>query len=784
MHWELLGLFTYFGVSKGFLTICTLIIGSSCFSQDTVIVSGEIRARESDESIYDAYILMDDQIMDSSNPSGAYEFSTSKGNHILKITHTGYQHGQWEIDLQRDTHLIIWLEELQLPEVNVRADRILEPSLTRLEMKDLKKIPMLLGEPDPIKALTMLPGVSQGLEGFAGIVVRGGGTDQNLILMDNLQLYQKGHLLGFTSPMNQEFLESITFYKNYFPPQYDGRLSSVVQGNTISNVDSFSTEVSVGLINSGFHIGRPITKGKSKLQLGGRTSYSGFVLSPFLKSSDPHESTRTKIFFYEFTGKFEHRFQNNSSISILSQFSRDRISQLTEGKKLFPNQPTETRATHVSIPSFAISTSYQMDFGRRWHLESSLYYNSVSNRYTNEGQTPIESSLNTFEINNESNLATWGHKSILSFQEKSWSYNFGLQNEVHSIGPQKISGHLEDAGRTTNLVKNPQSLRSYVNSGFIEFEKNYREIKLYGGLRFNHYHYNDFSTSYLNPRAGIEIGYENKLSFWYVQNNQFLHSVESLNSLIPIDILLPSTGDLQPQRMSQISVEYAFSLGRTRDVRYSISTFYKKFSQLSQIRPGEQILFNLNANWTDFLVSGGEGNAAGIEVSYIQDFTKAKLNLNYTYTRSIREFPDVNAGDTFFANFDRPHYFVLNFHSSLGPHWILGLTAHYASGVPVTLPSALSNGLSGYTPVYFSKNNYRLPDYHKVDVQFSRTWVSQGQATRENTLTVGVYNAYGRKNLISIYYVGTTRRTGNVSGKFSGYSFLRFIPILSYRLSW
>jgi len=770
---------------KQILLICVALHVCSVTAQD-YLVQGVLLDAIAEEPISDAAILINDSIVDYTNYSGVFKFMLERGSYELNIRHIAFIPHKQEAWVSRDTHLVIRLEHIQLPEVHVGAPRSLLANVAIEKILDLDSRPTILGESDPIKALTHLPGIQQGLEGFSGIVVRGGETSQNLILFEDLELYHKGHLLGFMSTLNQDMIESVSVYKNYFPPEYGGRLSSIIHANTKNEItDTMVTKFSLGLLNSGIYKQIPIQKNKSMLEIAGRTSYAGIALKPYLKTSDQNGSTSTELYFFEFMGKYHHKLSEDSKLEAVFNYALDIYDQTTLYRSTLPTLPADVSARGVKIPSGGFSIIYENTISAKTKFRNAIFFNNVNNKYYNEA---ISGNLGTgtiTSVRDAKKVSTLGHKSKLSTQLGTVSLDFSMQNEISNISPQLISGFIDDAGERILIGNDKTELISENHAISWEGRKKMGTSEIYGGTRAVYYQYDLFNAFYLEPRIGIELGSKRKLGFWYVENHQFLHSISSLASLMPIDFLLPSNEHQQPQMMRQMSLGYGSLIEEwSGGASVQVTAYSKFYSNLSQIYPGKDVLFNTETPWTSFLVSGGKGSVVGLELAFQQRLGQSDFQLNYTYTNSSRKFSLVNRGSTFSSNFERPHFVNADLTSPLGEKWKLSLSAQCGSGIPVTIPSALKKEISGiYVPVFLDKNNYRMKPYHKLDIQLRRTWFGYRKHGMK-TLTLGVYNAYGRKNLISLFYERTSNRDGLPRAIFGGYSFFRFVPILNYKMEW
>ncbi len=760
--------------------------GSNIQAQVQHIIVGYITTKHDERPVFEAQVAVDTRVVDVSNELGFFKFEVSEGQHTLLFSHAGYENVQILIGIDRDTQLTIYMEGHELPEIKVTATPfalIDRQGKETISQQSLKKIPLVLGVLDPIKALASLPGINMGLEGSANIVVRGGEADQNLLLLDNLELYHKNHLFGFNSSLNGDMLEYITVYKNYFPPKYGGRLSSVLFGRSKTAGDSSQTKVSIGLLNSSLYRNTPLKNGKSALQIAARTSYQGFLLAPFISAADPTEKLSTKLYFFDAVAKYELDLDMDTHLEILGQMGSDRYQLIRIRKNAFDGSLADREATQSNIASRGISLDFRKRFTKKVFLNAGAYNNLSRNVFSIDNRSSVGGSISSTMAFDRTTLEIWGHKSSIQLKQKLVSLEVGVQNEWYKIRPQMIDVNNVDIERNQILKKNTDPIWGSTHNLFGEMQLKYSNFTVYGGPRISLYSQGSFRHFTIEPRVGIEWGDLTRFSIWYNQNTQYLHSVNSLNALVPIDFLLPSTEEIAPQSAMQFSGEVLMHPFSEMKSTFTISPFYKKYTSLSQIRPGIPILFNLNEQWDRFLVTSGRGTAYGVEISVQKNSGFLQGNLSYIFTRSKRLFPEVNQGKVFVANFDRPHEVKINLGSAIGDHWQFNISANVASGLSITLPSTLVPDFFGFfVAAYDGKNNYRLPVYHKVDAQMSYTWTSK--RAKEKSISLGLYNLYGRKNYINIFYDVEKVRGNKIRGKFDALYLFTFVPSLNYTVSW
>lgn len=768
------------GKKPSLFLLLFLSISIVCSAQNENLIQGYVDDAYSGAAIDGVHIAAEDSARDISNDLGFFRFTLSKLHQVISFSHVGYETESVRLVGQTDTTIIIYLSAITLPEIEVRSTPKAPESKhgeQQFDRRILEKMPVVLGAVDPVKALIHLPGISQGLEGTSNIIVRGGEADQNLLLLDNLELFHKSHLFGFNSSLNGDIIDHLTVYKNYFPPRFGGRLSSILYGRSrTANLSEKETKFSIGLLNSSVYKNIPTSIEKSALQLAARTSYQGFILAPFLESGDPTESRSTKLYFAEMSGKYSHTFSEKSRLEVLVQMGFDIYGFEVVRKS---QSTIDTELSKSIIRSRGLSAEYVQSISPDTKFSTSVYNNYSINRFTNEQFTTGSSSY--LSSTDQTPLNVWGHKSIFSVDRNEISGEVGVQNEWITISPQQIEVLFNDETGDGPIKLNPVSTHSSIHSAFFEVQTSSSWGRIFGGVRSSYYQYLDFNYWSFEPRLGLSI--KDCVSIYYNKNTQFYHALNSLNSFFPLDYLLPSNHTFQPQVAHQISADVDFTAGKNIPWKIKVSPFHKSFESLSQIRPGQPFLFNINDSWKEFLVSGGTGSAYGIEFLTEGNIDGATSRLSYTYIKSRRQFDAVNQGNKFPSNFDRPHDIRYQLIVPIKKKIMLHINGQIASGLPVTLPTALQHDLFGsIAPAYSSKNNDRLPTYHRLDILLHIDWISR--SSKNKTVSLGMYNVYGRKNIINILYDYESLRRNEIRGRFDAFYMLRFVPSINYTVSW
>lgn len=753
------------------MLLCSMISFVQVFAQqETFTISGFLKDAKNGEALIGAnvYVQGNTSLGATTNLYGFYSLSLPKGIHQIEFSYIGYHTQAKEINLDKDIRINLELSDdsKALEEVVITSERKDENVKNTVMGKEelstdrIKSIPAFMGEVDIIKAIQLMPGVQAAGEGNSGIYVRGGGPDQNLVLLDDAIVYNTGHLFGFFSVFNADAVKNTTLYKGAMPANYGGRLSSVIdiqmkEGNN----KRFEMEGGIGIISSRLTIMAPFKKPKSTktakgaFLFSGRRTYLFDIAQPLLKKTD---FAGTNYFFYDINLKANYQFSDKDRLYVSAYFGRDvfvynSTKNQTNVKIPWGNATATIRYNHLFNDKLFMNTSFvfndynfsfsgrQTDFSfnafsgvRDFNVKVDLdYYLNNKHKlkfgmmYTHHRMTPTQASAKSGDTDFESKInkrysheLAWYAAHEYSVNDKlKFDFGFRLSLFQH-IGPfQQVSGD-NIIGYDTVYYKRSKPIKTYVGP---------------------------------EPRFAMRyaFGNNNSIKAGVALNYQYIHLVSSSNSTLPTDVWVQSSAIVKPQMALQYSVGY-FRNFKDNMFEASIEVYFKHL--WNQIEYGESYVNELNVDQELGYVFG-KGKAYGAEF-FIKKRT-GKLNgwIGYTLSRSDRKFPDLNEGKVFPAKYDRTHDLSININYDINKEWSVGATFVYATGNAITPANTLS--MIEFNPMigYAERNSYRVPSYHRMDLALTYTPIPKRRPNRrwKSSYNIAIYNVYNRKNTYFIY---------------------------------
>ncbi|GAB5417945.1 MAG: TonB-dependent receptor [Crocinitomicaceae bacterium] len=738
------------------LAVFALFLSITAFSQNFTI-SGSVKDATNGEDLYGAQIKVKelDNVGANTNAYGFYSLTLESGTYTLIFRSTGFETQEIVVELTEDTVIDLEMDipkEIQeLGEIEVKAekenDNITSPDmgLTKFTPKEISTIPVLFGEQDIMKTLQLTPGVKGAGEGNAGFYVRGGGADQNLILLDEAPVYNASHLLGFFSVFNSDAIKDVALYKSGIPAEYGGRASSVMDVKMRDgNKKKFGASGGIGLISSRLTLEAPIVKDKGSFMISGRRSYADL----FLKLSPNEDQRNTKLFFYDLNMKANYEIGEKDRIFVSGYFGRDR---------------------------FGFSDIFGFNWGNatgtvRWnHLYSSKLFSNTSFVYSNfDYEFSIGSGDDGFGV--KSSIQDFNLKQDYSYYaNKNNSIKFGFNAIHHTFRPGALTGGNESfneivldpryALEVGAYIQNKQKIGTRLNlqygirySGFnlmgdgkaYEFDEDGNQLseRDYGSWESIKYHHGlepRFSASYI-------LSESNSIKASYNRNLQYVHQLSNSTTSSPTDVWVPSSNNIAPQIADQVSVGYYQNLKKNM-FRISTEIYYKDLQNQIDYRNGAQTVLN-------DLVEGelvyGDGRAFGLELQLEKKKGKFTGWISYTLSRSLRTFADIDNGKEFPARQDRIHDVSVVLMYKLSDAIALSTSWVYYTGDAVTFPSGKYE-VGGVTlPFYTERNGYRFPDYHRLDLGL--TWYFKDKKNFEHNMNFSIYNAYAHENAFTITF--------------------------------
>ena len=733
-------------------------------------LKGIIRNAKTGEAIQNlALVVKKRNIGAVTDAKGLYSIELPAGPNQIEFNALGFEKTERNLIMYNDGKLDFKLNESLevLDEVVVTADanKNVEQGITgvsQIEIKKIKTIPLVLGERDILKVATTLPGISTAGEGAAGYNVRGGNTDQNLILLDNAVIYNPSHFFGIFSALNPFTTGSVTIYKGSIPAEYGGRLSSVFDIKTKDgNVEKFTGEASLGPVTSNLVLEFPVFKNKSSLIVGGRATYSKWILRS-LKSESLKNSNAS---FSDIIAKYQHRINANNHIRATAYYSKDAFNISSDSIYGYDNRLFSVNWSHRfndKIRSNVLVTNSQYKFNINYDNNSVDAFDLGYRIEETEAKLKLKYKYNkkhSIDFGLSSKLYGVNPGSIRplelqsSVQEIKIPKEQGLESAVFLSDNYKVSEKLSmNIGLRYSLFAalGEQSQRIYEDrvpkseTTLLEtrtFEKN-EVIKTYGGLETR------ISARYfLRPDVSVKASYGNTY--------QYIHTLSNNTTVSPTDTWKLSDINIRPQRANQ------FALGVYKNFddntyEFSIESYFKRLNDIIDYKVGSELFLN-QAIETE--VFQGEGKAYGIEVLLKKNEGRLNGWLGYTYSRSFIKFDSefseerINNGDYFSSNFDKPHDISLVGNYKLTKRFSLSANFVYQTGRPVTYPigTYVYRG-KGYA-LYSNRNEFRIPDYYRMDVSFNVEGNHKIKKFAHSFWNVSIYNLLGRNNPYSVFFV-------------------------------
>ncbi len=751
---------------KIFFLVFLFVLGSIAGSaQNKYTISGYIKDSLNGETLIGATIAVQGQTKGiSSNLYGFYSITLDEGKYILICTFIGYRIKAVSIDLRADTKINFdvlpksYLAEEVVVSTKKRDANVKNAQMGKftLPIEQIKSIPAFLGEVDLLKTIQFLPGVRNAGEGSAGIYVRGGGPDQNLILLDDAPVYNTGHLFGFFSIFNADAIKNVTLIKGGMPAQYGGRLSSVLDVSMKEgNNQKFQVDAGIGVIASRLSIQGPLKKNKSSFILSGRRTYIDAIAKPFIKSGSQFKGSG--YYFYDLNAKVNYIFSDKDRLYLSGYFGRDVFDYVNGKQSLKFNIPwgnsTGTlRWNHVfNNKLFGNTTAVYND------------YNFTFNAVQNDFELKLASGIRDLSLKQDFDLYPYtGHK-----------LKFGGIYTYHKFTPSVISGKQDSTVFKPNnaQIKYAHEAAVYLQDDWEISEK----IKIHAGLRYSFFQqtgpYKIYQTDDNGNRTDSTVfgrgksvknygGLEPRFTIRYALNDetsvkgsvtrnlQYIHLVSNAGTTLPTDIWVPSTYKVKPQ----ISWLYAAGLFKNfKDNMYetSVEVYYKQMQNQIEYKEG-YIPSSLDDTENSFAF--GKGWSYGAE--FFVNKTKGPLTgwIGYTLSWTWRKFPTLNFGEKYPAKYDRRHDMSVVAMYEINKKWKLSASFVYGTGNSATLPQRFYIVGGVLTQEYSRINEYRLPSYHRLDFAAILTPKKNIKRKWKSEWVFSVYNAYNRKNPYFIYF--------------------------------
>lgn len=731
-------------------------------AQDRFTLNGYVRDSSSGELIIGATVAVGGHYV-LSNQYGFYSVTLAAGDYDMLVSHTSYSSGYYKVSLRANKEFNVLLQprSAAMEEVIVyspRRDanvRNAQMGQIDLSMGQIKNIPVVFGEVDILKAMQLLPGVHNAGEGNAGFYVRGGGPDQNLIMLDDAIVYNTGHLFGFFSIFNSDAIKNTSLIKGGMPAQYGGRLSSVLDvAMKDGNNQEFVTEGGIGIIASRLSVQGPIQKNKTSFIVSARRTYIDALVKPFVNESSNFYGSG--YYFYDLNAKINHRFSEKDRLYLSGYFGRDVFTFRSAKYSLnadipWGNGTGTVRWNHVFNPKLFANTTlvyndYHFSFGaaqRNFEVKLSSgikdvtakldfdFYPSGNHKLKFGGLTTYHEFTPNVTSGRQDTVvfrpSNEGMKhaieNALYIQDdwsigQKWLLNYGLRYSAFTqVGPYTIYQRDADQNKTDSTIYN-----------------NLQRIKTYAGPE---------------PRLTLRyaVNETTSLKAAVTRNLQYIHLVSNAGTTLPTDLWVPSTFRVQPQ----LSWQYAAGVFRNfqnNDYETSLELYYKPMQ--NQIEYREGYTPSLKDPEEEFVF--GKGWSYGSELFVHKVRGRITGWVGYTLSWTWRKFPELNEGEKFPAKYDRRHDLSVVANYDLNENWKLGAVFVYATGNATSLPERfyVINGV--LTQEYSRIYQYRLPPYHRFDISATYSKPPKPGKKLQSSWVFSIYNLYSRLNPYFIYF--------------------------------
>lgn len=757
------------------LFLIIIFTAFTSFSQEKFTLSGTIKDSKNNETLIGVNIYIPAlKIGTTTNEYGFYSITVPRGEHQIEISYVGYQTIQQTVVLNQNTKNNFSIsesgEELQevvimdnKGKINIKSP---EMSVNKLSISTIKKMPVVLGEVDVLKSILLLPGVTNAGEGASGFNVRGGGADQNLILLDEATIFNSSHVFGFFSVFNPDAIKDLKLYKGGIPARFGGRASSVLDiYQKDGSSKDFHVNGGIGLVSSRLLLEGPIVKDKGSFLIGGRGSYAHL----FLKLSEKNKDN--SAYFYDLNAKLSYKLNDNNNLYLSGYFGRDVFSLNKSFTNIYGNSTLNLRWNHLYSDKLFSNLS----------LIYSDYYYGLDLDYVG---FKWDSGIKNYNIK-------YDFKHYISDKFK---LNYGLNGIYYEFNPGTIKPSSNDSGINPDQLDKKHAFEPSI---YVDAENQLSErITIAYGLRYSlfyrlgtstiNYYENDSpvvfdsdmqiyekgtpsSTKYfgknkviknynnLEPRLSVsyQLSEDQSIKASYNRMAQYLQLISNTSSPTPLDVWMPSDNYIKPQIADQVAIGYFRNI---KDGAYSLEaeSFYKKIQNRLDYIDGADLIAN---NAIEQVILNGRMRAYGLEIMVKKNEGKFNGWVSYTLSKSEQqtpgrtpEEPGINNGQWYSSAYDKTHNLAITSAYNLNEKWSFGASFALQSGQPVTYPNGQYEYLGITVPSYGLRNENRLPAYHHLDVSATLTPRNNKGRNWKAEWVFSIYNLYNRSNAASINF--------------------------------
>ena len=776
--------------------VVVLFCSSVAMGQKKVTLSGYMRDAQSGESLIAATVYIKElQIGAQTNTYGFYSVSVPAGSYTVIYSYVGYAMLTETMQLIESKTFNAELQNQSvMQEVEVVATSRTDENVQTTEMgtismsvDQIKTLPVIFGEVDILKAMQLMPGVQSSGEGNSGFYVRGGGPDQNLVLLDDAVVYNPGHLFGFFSVFNSDAVKNISLIKGSMPASYGGRLSSVVDVSMKEgNVKEYHAQGGIGLIASRLTIEGPLEKHKGSFVLSGRRTYIDVLMKPFTGSGN---FSGSGYFFYDANLKANFMFSKKDRLYLSGYFGRDKFTF---------NSTTSSFKANIPWGNSTATLRWNHLFSDRLFMNASTIYN--------EYQFEFGGSQNDFELKLASGIKDWNGKVDFDYYAgNNHHYKAGVNYIYHKFIPNQISGRTGNTELTPNnaLIRYAHEAGVYIQDDFELTDW----LRINAGVRYSmfaqagpywRYQYdlnqNKTDSTYYGSGSIVKSygGLEPRLNMRFildpmssikasvVKSYQYIHLITNNGSTLPTDLWVPSTFIVKPQEAWQYSLGYFKNLLDNK-VEASVEVYYKSMKNQIEYRQGYTPTVLTSDQELEYVFGDGEAYGAELFVNK----TKGKFTgwVGYTLSWTWRTFPDLNNGERYPAKYDRRHDLSLVGTYEHSPKWTFSAVFVFGSGNAITLPTNYYFIEQQATPEYSKLNEYRLFPYHRLDISAIYKPKPKKPRRWKSSWAFSIYNVYSRQNPYFLYVDSRGNVGQGVEVKVKQVSIFPVLPSITYNFS-
>ncbi|HNP23528.1 MAG TPA: TonB-dependent receptor [Panacibacter sp.] len=777
---------------------CGLFFFCAVQGQEKFTLNGYIKDSLTGETLIGANITIKGEGRGvTTNQYGFYSITLSGGNYQLLVSFVGYDAKLVDVAFNenRTLNILVSPSSTNLNSVTVtgrkRESNIKSAQMGKIDLSinAIKSLPPFFGEVDILKALQLLPGVRNAGEGNSGFYVRGGGPDQNLIMLDEAVVYNTGHLFGFFSVFNSDAIKNLTLIKGGIPPQYGGRLSSVIDvAMKDGNTNKTQVDAGIGLISSRFSVQGPMFREKASYMISARRTYIDFLIKPFIGKSNSFYGSG--YYFYDLNAKVNYKFSDKDRLFLSGYFGRDRFN-FNNAKRSF--------TTEVPWGNATATLRWNHVFNKKLFANTSLIYNDYGFEFNG--------TQNDFSIGLKSGIKDLNAKTDFDFYASpEHKLKFGGQYTFHTFLPSVVSGKQD-----TTVFAPANVQKKYANEFAIYIQDDWeisRAIKLNYGVRYSRFQQVGRYTSYTTDADGNKLdsttygpgqviksygGFEPRLTVRYslndessikaavTKNYQYIHLVSNAGTTLPTDIWVPSTYRVKPQVGWQYAAGYFRNFSNNM-FETSIEIYYKTMQ--NQIEYKEGYTPNTLQDPEESFVFG-KGWSYGAEL--FVNKVKGRLTgwVGYTLSWTWRKFPDLNGGEKYPSKYDRRHDLSIVSAYELTKKWKLSSVFVFGTGNAISLPERFYFIGGVLTQEFSSINAYRMAPYHRLDFSATYTPVHKKPRKYASNWVFSIYNVYSRQNPYFYYYDQEgSAANGTLKVTAKQVSLFPIIPSVTWNVKW